>query len=197
MCHNPNNTDIVFRLATDPEVVVGRYVYPEQSLDFKRLIHGIHATSAGFRKEPLVVIGFNHTLFDASTLTPFPGRIRNCLTCHIDNGTKGTFELPLSRDVLGSTFDTRSIRASGTVSIDTNPNNDVKVSPTAAVCSSCHDEQEDISHMVRTGGASFSTNQMAISDGVVLERCDSCHGPGKEKSIRKMHLDEEDEEDEL
>lgn len=51
MCHNPNATDIVFRLATDPKVVIGRNTYAEQSLDFKRLIHGIHASSRGFRPQ--------------------------------------------------------------------------------------------------------------------------------------------------
>ena len=99
VCHNPNNTDIPFRLATDPKPLVGRYVYPEQSLDFKTLVHGIHASTTGFREDPLVVIAFNHTVFDASTLVKFPGELRNCVTCHIDNRTKGTFELPLSPDV--------------------------------------------------------------------------------------------------
>jgi OmcA/MtrC family decaheme c-type cytochrome len=188
VCHNPNNTDIVFRLATDPKVVIGTNTYPEQSLDFKRLVHGIHASSAGFRRNPLVVIGFNHTVFDASTLTPFPGRLRNCITCHIDDGRRGTFELPLATGVLGSTFNTKSFNIDGTVTIDTDPTNDVKVSPIAAVCSSCHDGSEVLSHMRSTGGASFSTSQDALNTGAVRERCVSCHGPGREESVRHAHL---------
>jgi OmcA/MtrC family decaheme c-type cytochrome len=191
-CHNPNNTDIVFRLATDPKVVIGSRLYPEQSLDFKRLVHGIHASSAGFRRTPLVVIGFNHSVFDASTLKPYPGRLRNCITCHLDNGVKGTFELPLAAGVIGPTFDTKSIRADGTVSIDTDPNNDVKISPTAAVCSSCHDDRETLSHMVSTGGASFSTNLAALSSGAVRERCANCHGAGREESVRRAHIGSRD-----
>ena len=187
VCHNPNNTDIPFRLSTDPKALVGPQAYPEQSLDFKTLVHGIHASTTGFREQPLVVIARNHSVFDASTLAEFPGELRNCVTCHIDDRVKGTFELPLSPDVLGSTFDTKSISASGAVTIDTDPTNDVKVSPTAAVCSSCHDGGEEIDHMVRTGGASFSTTQAELDNRVVVERCVTCHGPGKKMSVRRVH----------
>jgi OmcA/MtrC family decaheme c-type cytochrome len=186
-CHNPNNTDIPFRLATDPKVVIGPYVFPEQSLDFKRLIHGIHASTTGFRRNPLVIIAFNHTVFDASTLTRFPGELKRCATCHIDNGTRGTFELPLSAGVLGSTFNSKSIAANGSITIDTDPNNDVKISPIAAVCSSCHDDPKWLSHMVQTGGASFSTDLLALSTGAVRERCVNCHGAGRDKSVRRAH----------
>jgi len=106
----------------------------------RRWFHGIHASTTGFREQPLVVIAFNHTVFDSEHVGQVPGRTQDCVTCHIDNRSKGTFELPLSPDVLGSTFDTgTSIGASGAVTIDTDPTNDVKISPTAAVCSSCHD----------------------------------------------------------
>jgi OmcA/MtrC family decaheme c-type cytochrome len=189
-CHNPNNTDIAFRLATDPKVQIGSFTYPEQSLDFKRLVHGIHASSAGFRTNPLVVIGFNHSVFDASKLVRYPGRLRNCVTCHIDNGRTGTFELPLGSNVIGSSFDTKSFAANGAVTIDTNPGNDVKISPTAAVCSSCHDDRETISHMIRTGGASFNTDLGSLQSGAVQERCVNCHGPRREESVRKAHLDD-------
>jgi OmcA/MtrC family decaheme c-type cytochrome len=192
VCHNPNNTDIVFRLATDPKVVIGSRTYPEQSLDFKRLVHGIHASSKGFRRNPLVVIGFNHTVFDASTLTPYPRSLRDCTACHLDNGRQGTFELPLARGVLGPTFNTSSFNADGTVTIDTNPSNDVKISPIASVCSSCHDDRETLSHMVATGGASFNTDLPALIAGSVRERCPACHGPGREKSVRRVHLSHDD-----
>ena len=199
VCHNPNNTDIPFRglitsplTNTNPTVVVGQYTYPEQGLDFKRLVHGIHASSAGFRKNPLVVVGFNGSIFDASKLTQFPSSLRNCVNCHNDTGTRGTFELPLGANVLGSTMNTQSeknaVLPNGTFVINTNPDDNVRISPTAAVCSSCHDEREVISHMVSTGGASFNTTQAAINAGLVRERCVQCHGPGSEESVRKVHL---------
>ncbi len=218
VCHNPNNTDIPFRglwpavqtttpyvpnPATNPTVTVGSNTYPEQGIDFKRLVHGIHATRAGFRRVPFRVVGFNGTLFDASTsLTiPFPASLRNCVLCHIDNGTSGTFELkssgpPLGPDVLASTMNTQSERnpvlANGTFVINTDPADNRRISPTAAVCSSCHDGGEVLSHMVSTGGASFNTTQGAINLGAVRERCNSCHGPGKDKDVRRVHLSSDD-----
>jgi OmcA/MtrC family decaheme c-type cytochrome len=188
-CHNPNNSDIVFRRAGDPTVRIGPYSYPEQSLDFKTLVHGIHASAAGFREDPLVVIGFNHSLFDASTLAPYPGQLENCAACHIDNGRSGTFELPLQAGVIGSSMDTGSFGANGTVTIDTDPANDVKISPTAAVCSSCHDDGEAISHMVLKGGASFQTDLASLQRGSVRERCVNCHGPRAKQSVRRVHAD--------
>ena len=192
LCHNPNNTDAVYRLPGDPRVVVGPYSYPEQSIDFKRLVHGIHASAKGFREEPLVVVGFNHSIFDASTLKEYPADLKDCVKCHVDNGTKGTFELPPAATVLGSTVVSKSVLPDGTVSIDVDPVNDVKITPIAATCSSCHDKAEVISHMVQTGGASFRTSQAAIASGAVRERCVNCHGAGKEKSVRKVHLSDDD-----
>jgi hypothetical protein len=41
--------------------------------------------------------------------------------------------------------------------------------------------------MVRTGGASFSTTQADLDNGVVVERCVRRHGPGKKLSVRRVH----------
>ncbi len=211
VCHNANQTDVQRRIASDVTnypVQIGPYTFSEQSVDFKRLVHGIHASSAGFRKNPLVIIGpflppgvepglprtpDGRFLFDASRLTPFPARLRNCLNCHIDKANKGTFELPLGPNVLASTVNTRSLLGAtvpATV-VDAHPANDENVTPTAAACSSCHDDEETISHMVSTGGASFRTTQGAIDSGAVRERCVDCHGPRKEKDVRRVHLKDE------
>lgn len=182
ICHNPNQTDAAFRVVTaDP-----RTSGAEVSIDFKRMIHAIHA--GGFRKTPFVVIGFNTSINDFSDVR-FPGKLSDCTKCHLDAAGKGTFELPLRASVLGSTIATGSqyAFAPGVArTIDVDPNNDARISPTASACSACHDDSETRSHMIRKGGASFSTTQSQI--GVtVKERCASCHGPGKDEDVRRAH----------
>jgi OmcA/MtrC family decaheme c-type cytochrome len=168
MCHNPNQTDAAYRSSG-----------AEESMDFKRLIHGIHA--GGFRRSPLVVIGFKGSVNDFSTVR-FPASLESsCTRCHIDANGKGTFELPVA-STLGSTV------ASGSVlslpgSVDTSPASDLRISPTAAACSACHDSAEVKRHMIAQG-ASFGATQAVLAG---KERCVNCHGPGKEKSVRRAH----------
>lgn len=172
VCHNPNQTDIPYRTSG-----------PEVSLDFKRMVHSIHA--GGFRKNPLVIIGFQGSVNDFSRVR-FPAELRNCLNCHIDINGKGTFELPLKSTVLGSTVNTGSMVATASGAsgfVDVDPFNDLKITPTAATCSGCHDSAEVQSHMIRTGGASFGAPQQAAS----TERCVRCHGPGREEDVRRAH----------
>jgi OmcA/MtrC family decaheme c-type cytochrome len=173
VCHNPNQTDVPYRLSG-----------PEVPIDFKTMVHSIHA--GGFRETPFVVIGFRSSVNDFSAVR-FPRELRDCTNCHVQGASgKWTFELPLRAGVLGTTVKTQSSYLTAPRSIDVDPANDLKISPTAAVCSSCHDKREVRSHMIRTGGASFSTIQQAI--GVTVnERCASCHGPGKEKDVRGAH----------
>jgi OmcA/MtrC family decaheme c-type cytochrome len=175
ICHNPNMTDIPYRTSGS-----------EESLDLKRLAHEIHAGE--MRHNPLVVVGFKGTTYDFSQVR-FPGELKNCMNCHIDIGSKGTFELPL-KTIMGSTINTGSAYTGTTTGyVDVNPANDLKITPTAAVCSACHDNSEVKTHMVQ-GGASFSATQGNIDSGRVRERCVTCHGPGKEKDVRKVHKDE-------
>lgn len=182
MCHNPNQTDVPYRVVTADARTSGA----ETAIDFKRMVHSIHAGK--FRTSPFIVIGFNTSINDFSGVR-FPARLSDCTNCHIDNGTKGTFELPLAASIPGTTVTTGSVyavAAGATRTIDVNPFNDLKITPTAATCSGCHDKAEVRSHMIRTGGASFATQQQAIGLSV-KERCANCHGPGKEESVRRAH----------
>jgi len=182
ICHNPNQTDIPYRPAG-----------AEVSIDFKRMVHSIHA--GGFRKTPFSVVGFQGAIVDFSAVR-FPARLSNCLTCHVEANGKGTFELPLASAVLGSTVSTGSTLAVPPAlgSVDVNPANDRKITPIAAVCSSCHDEAEAQVHMSsRRQGGSFSALQSEITSGRIKERCVDCHGPGRDKDIRKVHQVRADE----
>jgi OmcA/MtrC family decaheme c-type cytochrome len=182
MCHNANQTDVAYRAVTAD----ARTSTAEVSIDFKRMVHAIHA--GRFRSSPYVVVGFNSLVRDYSGVR-FPREISNCLNCHVEVNGRGTFELPLQSSVLGSTVVTGSVFAvpvGATRTIDVDPSNDLKISPTAATCSGCHDGAKVASHMVRTGGASFSTQQRNIGLSV-KERCASCHGPGKKEDVRRVH----------
>jgi OmcA/MtrC family decaheme c-type cytochrome len=167
VCHNPNQTDAAYRGSG-----------AEESIDFKRLVHGIHA--GGFRESPLVIIGFRGAVNDFSGVR-FPKELRNCALCHIDNGGVGTFELR-NPSKLGSTIVSQSLLTiPGTIDVD--PANDLKISPIAAACSACHDSSEVRQHMVRMG-ASFGQPQTVLEG---KELCMSCHGPGGEKDVRRVH----------
>ena len=186
VCHNPNQTDVLYRFRTAGTTSDPRIGGPETSVDFKTMVHSIHA--GGFRETPFVVIGRSSSVNDFSDVR-FPSELRNCSNCHVDVNGKGTFELPLAKSVLGTTVSTNStyLVAQGALrTVNVNPADDVKTSPTAAVCSSCHDKAEVRSHMVRRGGASFATTQAAIGTKVV-ERCANCHGPGKSMDVRRVH----------
>lgn len=170
ICHNANQTDIPFRTSG-----------AEVSIDMKRMVHSIHA--GGFRKTPFQVVGYQGTLYDFSSVR-FPGELRTCTKCHV--GT--SYMPPISTKALGSTIQTGSLQATATTlrTVDVDPNNDRKITPTAATCTGCHDDPEKAVHMVRRGGASFSTLQQNIVPGVT-EKCVNCHGAGKSYDVKKKH----------
>jgi OmcA/MtrC family decaheme c-type cytochrome len=161
-CHNPRNTDRQVREIAGTPPSDGK---DEESIDFKTMIHGIHA--AGMRENALQIVGFggfSTHVYDEEAVH-YPGNLANCATCHAE----GTFELPLASGVLATTVDTGA---------DTNdPDDDTVVTPISAVCSSCHDDSESASHMTAHGG-NFSTTQSAIDSGEVFEDCNACHREG-------------------
>ena len=118
-CHNPRNTDLSVReIALDPPTD-GK---EEESLDFKTMVHGIHAPE--LREAPLEIVGFRgFTTYRYSIEeVQYPGRLADCTSCHIDD----SYALPLAEGVLGTTIDT------GTDLQD--PTDDTVVSPETAVC---------------------------------------------------------------
>ena len=175
-CHNANVTDICCRPADPSTTPDGKR---EEALDFKYLIHKVHAAD-------IVVYGFSGVV-DFRDLR-YPQRLSNCRACHSDDGF-----YPVASDsgVLATTIDTGANRAS--------PLDDVNITPNAAVCSSCHTSSVAASHIKGNGG-SFDACQGA--DGTLTARvdtcggtpgpttsegCPACHGPGGYADVAVKH----------
>jgi OmcA/MtrC family decaheme c-type cytochrome len=135
LCHNPDATDIRQRPADPGTTPDGKR---EESVDFKRMIHGIHAGKD--LEQGLVIYGFGGNPHDYSGVG-FIGNNRNCLTCHFD----GTYGIDKASLTLASTIDTGSDV--------TDPSDDLNISPITATCSSCHDDLIARNHMLLNGGS--------------------------------------------
>jgi len=191
MCHNPNNTDIGQRaglMLPGRPAGQGKDGKFEESIDFKRMIHAIHAAAEtnfdgtaghGFREQGLVIYGYGGSEHDFSHVR-FPGSLWKCETCHLPGAYQltGLWKQPAQNGILGST-----INSNGG---NNNPSDDLKISPTAAVCSACHDDAPAQSHMEDNGGL-FAATQAQIEANV--EACEVCHGPGKIASVDFVHAD--------
>jgi len=197
ICHNPNATDTGRRPSITTDTTDGKL---EEAIDFKMLIHGIHAgaetnydatESHGFREKGLVVWGFPGwpcDQFGAAvgscehdfSHVRFPGILQDCTTCHNEDTYKleGDWELPTENGVLSTTVTTPPDI--------TTPDDDQNISPTAAVCAACHDSSVARAHMVVPGGAVFDQTQGVI-DGAVIETCSVCHGPGRSFDVEVVH----------
>ncbi|MEE8428796.1 MAG: OmcA/MtrC family decaheme c-type cytochrome [Gammaproteobacteria bacterium] len=203
LCHNPNNTDIHRRPkdgagAVDVAATVDSK--REESVDFRVMIHGIHAAAEtnfdgseghGFRERGYVAYGFGGSAHDYGHVR-FPGILNDCETCHL-SGTyelDGTWESPTANGILATTTDAAPT-ATDSATLDAeraDPSLDLNTSPTAAVCSSCHDDAVARAHMELNGGV-FGQTQGVIS-ATVIETCSFCHSPGSIADVEVVHLED-------
>jgi OmcA/MtrC family decaheme c-type cytochrome len=178
VCHNPDATDAARR-----PVGGGVDGLAEQSIDFKTMIHGIHAGQAdkgGMRDKGITIYGIGGTMNDFSDVV-FPGRLSDCTTCHTPTSYRiaGIWATPQASGIGGTTI------ASGASATD--PADNLRMSPTAAVCLSCHDRRTARLHMQDTFlGAVLSATQadLVASGG---ENCAFCHGEGRIYDVKTMH----------
>jgi OmcA/MtrC family decaheme c-type cytochrome len=206
LCHNPRGTDVGQRPKTGagiPDTGATLDGKPEESIDLKRLIHAIHAAQRddpatpaieghGFREKGIVIYGYGGNAHDFGHVR-FPGILNDCTTCH----NAGTYELtgkwetptqnpPTPNDILASSMETVPT-ATDAATYNTeiaDQTNDLTISPTAAVCSACHDSSLAQVHMEDQGGAQFNVLQSAITG---RETCSICHGPGRVADVNVVH----------
>ncbi|XOV85528.1 MAG: OmcA/MtrC family decaheme c-type cytochrome [bacterium] len=165
MCHNPDATDILVRVAgSDCEAVLG---LDDQSIDMKFMMHGIHAGLIG-------ICGFRNSAHDYSNVV-YPGRLNNCEGCHVPDGY-----YPVEPgDLLATTLDAND---------PSTPTDDRVMSPNASACSGCHNSQLAIEHMKQNGSdfnATKAADSSLISSG--FETCLLCHGPGRSADVKEVH----------
>lgn len=215
ICHNPNMTDVpassrhkfanglsdgTVAATTPPAEPFAFDGKKEESIDLKRMIHGIHAGAVtsldgatplvGMREKGLVISGA-----DFSDVR-FPGLLNHCTTCHVNGSYRLTdaWEQPAQNGMQGSALDTTP----GLTSLNTvdevnaslqDPRDDYRISPSAAVCSSCHDSTLEEAHM-KTNGAVFADDGVRSTQQNLLgavETCAICHGPGAVADVDKVH----------
>ena len=168
VCHNPAVTDIGRRTAATGPCAVGT---DDVSVDFKRMIHQIHAT--GELGTTFDVCGFGSR--PQSLEAQYPGRLNNCEGCHLP----GTYYPVDPAEVFGTTISA----VDPAILTD-----DVVLSPNVAVCSACHTDSLAIDHMDREGG---DFNATKAPDGSLVsaesEGCALCHGPGRSVDVKVIH----------
>jgi OmcA/MtrC family decaheme c-type cytochrome len=194
ICHNANATDISERPATLTDAE-GNFIdfsatgvdgEREQAIDFKTMIHAIHAGGSehGFRQEGITVYGFGRNAHDFNDLR-FPGILSDCSICHVD----GSYQLPPPEGVLATTTQTADPSLTDVASIQAalaDPGDDLNVSPMAATCAACHDRDSAQTHMEQNG-AGFGVTQAAVDMGAVVEQCAICHGAGRVLDVKDVH----------
>jgi OmcA/MtrC family decaheme c-type cytochrome len=182
VCHNPNATDARQRVPvatptvppTDCVNVLGAV---DETIDFKRMIHRIHASGA--TGVPYEVCGFRNSVHVYNVT--YPGHLNNCEGCH-----EPTEENPFpyhpveAGTILGTTISVGADAGS--------PTDDVVISPNASVCSSCHVSDLAKLHMEQNGGNFAATKN---ADGTLnpadVESCALCHGPGRSADVSEVH----------
>lgn len=183
VCHNPNATDAARRPTSAGVLTGGVDGKAEESIDFKTMVHGIHAGEAsqgGFRQKGITVYGFGGTANSFGKVV-FPGKLGDCTTCHAGESYRltGLWTAPTANGIRGTTLN------SGASAIDAADN--LRASPTAAVCASCHDGAVARLHMQdASAGGTFSATQATLNAGAG-ESCTFCHGEGRVFDVKSVH----------
>jgi OmcA/MtrC family decaheme c-type cytochrome len=108
----------------------------------------------------------------------YPAVGLNCNGCHVNDSWKNDLS-PIGAVV------TKPIDQ-GTLKATTDPLTWGVITPKAASCTSCHDTQTSISHVVSVGGSAFgnASHAQALQ---IQETCADCHRPGLPRGVDQVH----------
>lgn len=175
-CHNANQTGDE-RIARVESTTVEAL-----SLSMAHFIHRIH-TGKDLAQKPYTLGGFPAPTKANPLGTPidfgeagFPGDRKKCWTCH-----KGdSFRLPMPEGVLATKTQTLACTEDPVADADSYcdvrvVSKETPIYPEAAACTGCHDSKAVVAHTMTTTAAGG------------LEACDTCHGPGSDYDVEKVH----------
>ena len=149
----------------------------DQAIDFKVLIHEIHASEirSAF---PVTIVGFggSQNVFPLG----FPGQIENCAICH----TGTSYALPIAAVAGNTTVDSGADAA--------NAADNVRIGKTAAVCTSCHANVKFDGSAAATCAAGVLTacNHAGGPQSTAPagdNTCAACHGTGAVADVATVH----------
>lgn len=174
VCHNPKATDFGRRGTGS-----AGFGLPEAPIDFKRMIHQIHA--ADIKRNEITIFGFGNTPHT------FPGEIPhgvgNCNLCHVNQ----SWRLPLAEEVLDTVVDTNGTPA--------NQADDVTAGAMRMVCTACHDNVR-FTQAIAPAPAFPVCNTLAqvnaaecfhSAGNVADSACAACHGTGQSDDVAQKH----------
>jgi OmcA/MtrC family decaheme c-type cytochrome len=174
---NRNNQTELCATCHNPEFTTGTTQADATPLDFKVLIHGIHAATYKF--------GTAATPIDF-TGVGYPGELNNCEGCHRPDTY---YPVDSAQFFASSIF--RGASAS-------TPADDLAISTNVAACSGCHTSSIAKAHMQQNGGVIMPTdrtslgaaNQIKAATGATIapaETCVVCHGKGSAADVKEAH----------
>ena len=168
--------------ASSPVVVDGKL---EEAIDFRTMIHGIHAGQAsngGFREKGIMIYGFGGAN-DFSTVV-FPGKLNNCTACHVGSSYQlaGIWAPPTANGILGTTTTTDAHHGAAMRGQPENlaDRRGVLVVPRQRGGESSHAGSLQWREVLGYPGRSINAN-------ATTENCTFCHGAGRVLNVKAVH----------
>lgn len=175
-------------LTADGYTLLDPTTYPEETNNFKDMIHGIHAGSS--RTAPLKFVRDRGSvvLYFSAAEFKFPAILKNCEACHTSTSYRSIAAnamVTTDQTTDGTAITTANNVAAVAAMRTSLPNTqDLVTTPFTAACVSCHDLATSVAHMKLNGGQIKVARSTAVPAN---ESCATCHGPTGTASIYTSH----------